>query len=89
MLIAYPFFWTGLFSRSQGSYQRFLAVPTRRHAQKYVLLNFEALYILPNSESILVCLKTKGFDTQHFLWLFFPYSVFFLWLSGLFEILRL
>ncbi len=34
MLIGGGFFWIGAYSRNQGYFQRFLAVPTRRHAQK-------------------------------------------------------
>jgi len=34
MVIGGTFFWAGVYGKNQGNFQRFLAVPTRRHAQK-------------------------------------------------------
>ncbi len=34
MVIGGGVFWSAVFNKAQGTYQRFLAVPTRRHAQK-------------------------------------------------------
>lgn len=34
MLIGASLYWVGVHTRSQGNYQRYLAVPTRRDAEK-------------------------------------------------------
>ena len=54
MVIGGGLLWTGVYSKSQGNYQRFLAVPTRKDAQKYYYYN-SYNYLLKNvSKTIIV-----------------------------------
>ncbi len=83
MVIGGGLLWTGVYSKSQGNYQRFLAVPTRKDAQKYYYYN-SYNYLLKNVSKTIVGFFSKSLNPKYFMGQRVPHSLFLVWVSCLF-----